>query len=418
MLHLSNFIKRFVALNVAVLLIFTIAIPVFLPAMANAALVTERSITLSSSAPGTATTGTAGEGLNGQKAKHTVGFKVATTGNVGSILIQYCTSPVVAVACTTPTGFNANNLPNASTSLATTGFSAQNFSVDKTTTNPTGCNGASGTTRDNCVLIKRVTTASEAANTAVTIAYGGTASDYITNPTTVNYSFYARITTYSDTAFTTAVDNGSVAASTAQQITITARVAERLELSVGVGSPVGTLPAAGTTCAPINDAGAINLGDANGVLSTNTAYDAYSFFRVNSNTTYGTKIYYSGDTLRNGANVITAMPTAAGAGTASTPGTRQFGLAFDNTNTNYSFTDLQRIIAGDYDAGNGTINPAGGTARFAFETTSLTTPVEIANSTAGINCDTGAIRYVANVSTNTPAGIYTTTITYIATGTY
>lgn len=416
MLHLNDLIRRFAAFNAAMLLILGLFIQLLAPAVTSAALLQNRSLSLSSSAIGSVAVGAEGTGGNGQKARHTVSFNIATTGNIGSILIQYCTSPVVDVACATPTGFNANNLPNASTTLATTGFSSQNFSVDKTTSNPTGCNGG-GTTRTNCVLINRGTAASEAASTAVTIAYGGGASDYITNPTTVNYTFYARITTYSDTGYTTSVDNGSVAASTAQQITITARVPERLEFSVGVGSPVGTLPAPGTSCAPISDAGALTLGDANGVLATNQAYDAYSFFRVNSNTTYGTKIYYSGDTLKNGSNTITAMPTNAGAGTASTPGTRQFGLGLDDTESNYSFTHLVKTT-GAYENGDGTINPAGGTARFAFETTSITTPVEVASSTSGITCDTGSVRYVANVSTETPAGIYTTTITYIATGTY
>lgn len=422
MLHLSNFIKRSAALCGALLLLVALILPLIAAPRVSAAQLTERYLSLSSSAPGTATVGAAGTGGNGQRAKHTVGFKVATTGNVGSILIQYCTSPVTAVSCTTPTNMTANNLPNNSTSLATTGFSSQNFAVDKTTSNPTGCNGGTSTTRDNCVLIKRSSAASETATTAVTIAYGGTSSDYITNPSPVNYSFFARITTYSDTGYTTSVDTGSVAAATAQQITITARVPERLEFSVGVGTGSPLVPPAPTAaCTPFSDSGALTLGDTNGVLSTATTYDAWSYFRVNSNTTYGTRIYYSGDTLKNGANSITAIPPSAGEGQVSVNATRQFGLAIDQNKTEsgagYSFTHLSKTV-GAYDEGHGTITGGSPTAEFAFETSSITTPIEIASSTAGISCDTGAVRYIANISTDTPAGIYTTTITYIATGTY
>jgi hypothetical protein len=427
-LRLSNILRRFSALFAAILLLAGIAIPLATPSPADAvALLTARSLTLSSSAVGTVSTGNPGEGNNGAKTKHTVGFTLATGGNVGSILIQYCTSPVIGVTCTTPTGFDANNLPNASSTLATTGFNAGAFSVDKATSNPSGCNGGTSTTRDNCVLIKRSSAVSESA-TAKTVAYGGSSSDYIKNPTTANYSFYARIFTYSDTGYATLVDNGGVAASTTQGITITAKVAEKLDFSVGT---TVTHPTDPQTCTPFNDAGTLTLGDVNGVLATNQAYDAHSYFRVNSNSVGGTVIYYSGDTLKNGANSITSAGLSTN-GVSSTPGFKQFGLALDQNDTNpnsntgagYSFTDLNpnnhtNIGAHpyDYSAGGGSIT-SGGTAKFQFDTASLTSPDPVAYSTGGIQCDTGSIRYVANVSNSTPAGIYTTTITYIATGTY
>jgi hypothetical protein len=416
--------KRFAAFSAALLLFMGLFIPVFIPMRANAAILTTRSINLSSSAVGTVAVGAEGTGGNGQKAKHTVTFTMGTSGaTVGSIVIMYCTSPVLQTTCTTPTGMTAQNLTAATVSGLNV---AQGFTLDTTTSNaslaPSAdgvCNG-SGTTRVNCVAVKRATAAAETGTPAATIEYGGGASDYITNPTTANYSFYARILVFSDTAFTTRVDYGGVAASTAQQITVTAKVAERLEFSVGVGSPAGDPPAPSTNCVPLSDSGALTLGDANGVLSTAQAYDAHSYFRVNSNTTSGTKIYYSGDTLKNGSNVITAMPPNAGAGTSSVPGTKQFGIAIDQDDTaggdGYSFTHLTKTV-GAYDEGHGTIT-TGGTAKLAFETASITTPVEIATSTSGIACDTGSVRYIANVSTDTPAGIYTTTITYIATGTY
>lgn len=424
MLHLRNLCSRFAAFNAALLLVVGLVLPLLAVRQADAALLSTRKLSLSSSAIGTVAVGAEGTGGNGQKAKHTVTFTMGTSAaTVGSMLIMYCTSPVLQSTCTTPTGMTATNL----TAVTVTGMNgAQAFTIDTTTANtalaPAAdgvCNGA-GTTRTNCVAMKRASAVAETGTPAATIEYGGGSSNYITNPTTVNYSFFARIMVFSDTAFTTRVDYGGVAASTAQQITVTAKVAERLEFSVGVGSPAGDPPAPGATCVALSDSGALTLGDANGVLSTAQAYDAHSYFRVNSNTTSGTKIYYSGDTLKNGANVITAMPPNAGAGTSSAPGTKQFGIAVDQDDTaggdGYSFTHLTKTT-GAYDEGHGTITN-GGTAKLAFETASITAPIEIATSTAGIACDTGSVRYIANVSTDTPAGIYTTTITYIATGTY
>ena len=112
-------------------------------------------------------------------------------------------------------------------------------------------------------------------------------------------------------------------------------------------------------------------------------------------------------------------------GTQSQPGTEQFGLAIDQSDTDpngtpgdgdgYDFTDMTKTAP--YHEGHGTITNLG-TAKFAFQTSSTTTPVEIASSASGIACATGSVRYVANVSTSTPAGIYRTTITFIAVGTY
>jgi hypothetical protein len=441
-LQLRNISNRVAALFAAVLLLAGVAIPVIVPSQVGAVgALAQRSLSLSSSAVGSISTATPGNGGNGQKAKHTITFNMATTTpTIGSILVMYCTSPVPQASCTTPTGMTAANL----TAATVTGLSGtQAFSLDTSTSNASinsaipanlgVCNGASAT-RTNCVAVNRTTNVTEAAGTlTVTVAYGGNASDYITNPTTVNYSFYARVFVFSGagaSSYTTLVDDGGVAASTAQQITITARVQERLDFSVGA-----TPTAPSTTCAPFTDSGALNLGDpSNGyTLSTGTTWDTHSYFRVDSNTANGTVIYYSGDTLKNGSNSITAINSGSPStnGTKSTLGTRQFGLAIDSSDTQsgsgYSFTDLaannNTNIAAypyDYGGGNGTILGGGGVgeARFQFDTASVTAPKPIALSSQGISCDTGSIRYMANISTNTPAGIYTTTITYIATGTY
>lgn len=369
----------------------------------SAAQITNRSLTMSSSANGTITTGAAGSGTNGEKTRYTFGFTMPTTGNVGSVLFQVCTTPFPGTTCTSPTGFSASTVA----ALTSTQFSG--FTVD-TSTNLTGAPwGCSGTSpgRTNCIAITDSTPASLGG--AATISFGGTASDYITNPSTDNQTFYVRITTYSAANFTTAVDTGTVANSTAQQIDITAKVQETLNFSVGV-TPVSPN---GNTCTPLNDSGALTLGDSNGVLSFAQAYDAHSYFRISTNAGNGTKVYYSGDTLKSGANSIAAI---GGTAAVSDVGASQFGLAVDDTDTvsgnGHSFTSLAPTAP--YNNGDGTIVEPGGTAQFAFQPSSLTTPIEIATTNTVISCDTGSVRYIANISTTTPPGIYTTTITYLA----
>ncbi len=390
-------------------------IALFAP-QAKAAQITARKLTVSSSANGSIAVGNPGEGGNGQKARYTFAFTIPTTGNIGSVLFQICTSPLPGTTCTSPTGFTAANATSVNTTG--TGF-ATGFSVD-TSTNLTGspynCTGTSPG-RTNCIAITR-TAASVSSGTAVTAVFGGGASDYITNPTTDNSTFFVRMTTYATNAFTTAVDQGSVANSTAQQIDITAKVQETLNFSVG-----STVTPPGSSCTAFSDSGALALGDpTEGTLSFQQAYDAHSYFRISTNANGGSVVYYSGDTLKSGSNSISAAGTTQptpNTAVASAVGSSQFGLAVDSSDTQtgngHSFTSL--AATAPYTAGNGTITN-GGTALFAFAPSSVATPVAIASASGTITCDTGSVRYLGNISTTTPPGIYTTTITYLATPTY
>ena len=417
------------------------------PIKVGAGLVTNRSLNLSSSANGTVTSNSSGtdvcalttfanpQGGCGAKTKHTITFTMDTNNaTIGSMIIMYCDSPILQDSCNTPTGLLTSNL----TSITITGLNTtQTFSLDTTSTNNSlnainainnngQCNGTgTSTTRENCIPIVRTAPFTETLKPTVSIAYGGGTTNYIRNPTPDNYSFYARLIIFSDTGYTTQVDYGGLAASTAQQVDILAKVQEILNFSVGV------VPTArvGVACTPFSDPDpSLQLGDANSVLSTLQAYDKHSYFRVNTNTVNGTKIYYSGRTLESGIADINPMPVNTvpnpDEGTQSSPGSEQFGLAMNqddidplgnNSNVGYSFTDMTK--SPPYHQGHGTITNAG-TAKFAFETSSVSTPKEIASSIGGIACDTGSIRYIANVSTSTPAGIYRTTLTFIATGTY
>jgi hypothetical protein len=429
MKRIRNFLRRSSLLGTTLMLlgVWGVADLAFLSTQAHAAMVTSRSLSLSSSANGSTATGAAGSGTNGAQAKHTVKFTLATPATtLGSIALIYCTSPIPQTACTSGTATTGNeaNLTSATVSTTAGTLGGSGWALDTTTTDPTitnygTCNGG-GTVRGNCVLLKPTSTGANTGGTVtVQIAYGGAAGNYVVNPTTDNNTFYVRIVTFSDN-YTTVVDNGGTANSTASTINITAKVQETLNFSVG------STPTSPTGCGALTNGG-IALGDVNGVLNFTTAYDAHSYFRVSTNANNGTLIYYSGDTLKSGSNSIASIGLAAG-GTSSTPGTAQFGLAIDSSDTQlgngYSFTNLAANngsnIAGhafNYSGGAGTIT-TGGTAKFQYDTGSLTTPDPIAVASTPIVCDTGSVRYLGNISTTTPPGIYTTTITYLATPTY
>lgn len=403
-------LSRLVPLAMALFMLSALASAVIQPPSASAAQLTDRNLTLSSSANGTINTDiagnavSAGAGGNGEKAKHTISFDIGETGNVGSILLMYCTTPIAGTTCTTPTGLSTNTIDSATGFNTQTGFSTNNFSVDTTTSNPTGCNGGSAGSRENCIMINRGAAASETAGTDITIGFGGTSGEYVTNPTTDNETFFIRIQTYSTTTYTTPRDKGTVASSTAQQVDITAKVQEKLNFSVST-----TYNAPDGTCSDFTtSSGALALGDANGVLDSGTQYDAHSWFRISTNSVLGAKVFYSGDTLKDGANDINALSSEV----TTAAGSEQFGLALNSGEAGHSFTHLVSNV--NYNEGNGAL----GTAKFNYATTSTATPVEIAASPDIVACDTGAVRYIGNIATNTPAGVYTTTVTYIAVPTF
>lgn len=268
------------------------------------------------------------------------------------------------------------------------------------------------------------------------------------------------------------IDGGvTVANVMTDSIHITTKVLETMSFSVGTRNrdtqnlncgalfgtedqPEGCEAASGAvhgTCSPIQQVNnnQLQLGDPNAEFSLETgkAHDVYSYWRLSSNSSGGATVYYSGNTLANTVGDEIAEIGAAAA--ASTPGTEQFGLGFVDAGLDTfdsAFTALVTgqptryknptlllsdnetpLVPGDdiylapetaYANATGTIdNGSGGagTAQFAFEKESNTIPKVIAqNNQMVISCATAKMRYVANIGADTPAGVYTTKINYLA----
>ncbi len=479
---------------------------------------TERSLLLSSSAPGFQDTdgsgnsaaspnaigqnyAPAGSGPNGKKTGETFSFNVstdslATSTPIKAFTLQYCTT--AAGLCKAPgnntgdtrTGGGSNRESNAVAHAAgrsdfditpAAGWSEGNGAgqyevlVDGTPeagwtlalansedngynggTASTGVNGLTG--KNNYVTLTNSTGVSPEFNDNVQIVFHPSETSYITNPG--SGAFFVKINTYDsdtdqinpgndaspeDDADQTVIDGGvTVANVMTDSIHITTKVLETMAFSVGTQNRDQQELVTPTTHGPCDaiqvvNNNRLNLGNPNAEysLETGRAWDVNSYWRLSSNSSGGATVYYSGDTLRNtvGDHIAAADPT----GETSNPGSEQFGLAFVNdselvsalsnsfttqmgTDTslkNPAITPLTKASA--YANGSGIIGD--GTAAvpdavFAFDTNSQSVPAQIASNTATgggvLSCATAKMRYVGNIAADTPAGVYTTKINYLA----
>lgn len=497
---------------------------------------TERSLLLSSSAPGYVDTdgsnystaspnpaaagsggtipGTyapAGSGPNGKKTGETFTFRVSSNDGIAGMSLQYCTT--AAGDCIAPGNNlgdsdpdndgnegeagdgvdtstredNATAHPNSRSDLDVIGtfvesadttpaggeFAVLVDGVLSTGWTMTSLNAESDdafpaaekTGKNNMIHLTKDTGGEEVltGGQQVQVIFAASESIYITNPG--DDEFFVKINTYDVntpanfiptvpySSNNNIVDGGvTVANVMTDSIHITTKVLETMSFSVGNQNPDTVNLGGGQhgTCDAINQLNnnRLDLGNPSAEFSLDTgeAYDTHSYWRLSSNSSGGASVYYSGNTLANTVgDEIADMPTE----TASNPGTEQFGLGFVDagldaevgtdtyqsgwvnarsypfrtlsTQTGLGFEDYDALTpqtASDaYDEATGDINdPTGPTpAKFSFKKTSLTIPELIAQQNDDvISCATAKIRYVGNIGADTPAGVYTTRINYLA----
>lgn len=354
--HLTNSFDRIVTIVViAVLMLAGLGL---MPKSASAAQITGRKLTISSSSAAASNATTS----------YTFNFTVPSATVIQSLSAEVCTT--ASGACTTPTGFlnSSSTLPSQPTNLG----DATGWSVS------TGTAGSLRLSKSGNVA---------APTGAQTVVFGN-----VQNPTTSNQTFYARITTYTGASWTGAIDTGTVAASTANQINLTATVDESLTFCTGT-SGITTSSCAGATGSDVSF----------GTLSASATQSGLSQMGVGTNGGSGYAITVNGGTLTSGGNTISALASQ----TAAIAGTEQFGLNLrDNTtpnvgadpdgagtgtpSANYNTVDQYRFVTGD------TIGSKGSADEFRrFQ-----------------------VSYIANIGTATEAGTYTAVMNYIATATF
>lgn len=336
--------------TVSLLLVLFMSVTVALQGNSHALNLSERSIALQNTEVSTSN-------------QHTFKFNIASTDPLGSIVFEYCESPLPTVACVAPTGLDVSSVTLSSES-GETGFSIYS---------------ATG----NQIILSR---ASVPAN-LVTATY---VFNNATNPSVID-SFSVRISTHSSIDGTGAhIDRGSVVSSTTQGIGITTEVPPILVFCVGT-----TIP---TDCSSASGYG-INLGE----LRSNQTRFATSQMMGGTNADFGYVISANGTTMASGTNAIDQMSVRGG----SVVGASQFGL---NLRANSS------PALGAEPSGPGTASPTGDynvPNQFKF------VPGEVVASSADeTNTVKFTVSYIVNVPNGQAPGVYTSTITYICVATF
>jgi hypothetical protein len=317
---------------------------------------------------------------------YNLSFTPGTSGTVGSLQFQLCDSPLESVACANSTTAGTNSYGDSfATSVITvsgTGWTGGTWTTG-IVTGPAGGGGTGVSAKIANGGTTNTPTNAQPATVAIT---------NVVNPTGNNQKYYLRVTTYSAINYTGEVDYGAMALQTAQDIVVSAQVQESLEFCTGDNTLVATCSTVGS--------GAISLGTGSNcpILSTANVCTGLSKMAASTNAQAGYSITYNGTNLTSGADTITANGSP---GAASTPNTRQFGLAI--TAQTGSGTK-----AATYDfSGNG--------SKYVYL---VTTPTQIATGTAANGEAIYTVTYAANVDATVKAGAYTATINYVCTGNF
>jgi hypothetical protein len=383
-----------IALGAAV--VVAAVVPAFVIGRADAALVANRKITISDST---------GDATN---VTYKVSFDLASdyaSTTLKGIVIDFCAnSPIIDDSTCTKNGNLAGFASGNPATIA-------DFRVEGVA--EAGWAGASLTTTST-TTVYLTKAAGSAANPSDTITFDVTG---VHNPTASNTSFYARIYTYTDAseaiAYTAAdtqtdVDFGGIALSTANQITITSKVQERINFCVY--ADIDGNDACG------DNKHAIVLGDANGVLDPENAYvNNQARFDIGTNALGGAVVYMKGDTLESGGYSITSTDTGA----VSNDNTEQFGMCLWQSTGSGLTVEAPYDDSVDCAAAPHGINAVEPAATFAFVTAQTTGVAgdHIATKEAGTT-SVANLAFLGNIDYGTEAGIYSTNLTFIATGTF
>jgi hypothetical protein len=283
---------------------------------------------------------------------------------VGSVDMLFCDDPIPYNPCVTPAGLNAAGAV-LSGQTGETGYSILSKSA-------------------NHIVLTRVP--SPILSGASTYRF-----DNIVNPTTTDKAFSIRLRSHATTNATgPQIDFGSVRGQVTTDITLETQVPPMLIFCV-----------AGEVEDNCSDTSEINYADM-GQLNAESTLQAQSQMAVGTNASGGFAITANGDTLSAGTNVIDAPSTP----TVSTPGTNQFGINLVANNSPSVGNDPEgtwqnAIPAPDYGVPN----------QFKY------VPGDVVAYSPDVSLmKKFTVSYIVNSREDLRAGVYTTTITYIASG--
>lgn len=349
-----GFIFRWRALVSEELLAFFVALLIFiLPLSAVPMRFSERSLFMQSTEPGVTTS-------------YTVSFGYMTPEAVGSVDMLFCMDPIPYMPCVTPPGLDVSNA-TLSSQTGETGFTISQKSA-------------------NHIVLSR---------TPTMIGGSGAMSSYkfnnIKNPTNTTKAFAIRLKSLASTNGTgPQIDFGSIRAQTANSIVLETQVPPMLIFCAA--------EEVADNCASTNG----NYFSDMGQLNSTSTLTAQSQMAVGTNASAGFVIMAVGTPPAAATNVIDSPSSP----TASRPGVNQFGINLvANTapqigsdpegiwanalpSADYSQPDKYKYVSGDV----------------------------IAYSPNVSLMKKFTVSYVLNASPSLRAGVYTTTINFIASG--
>ena len=331
---------------------------------------------------------------------YNVSFKPTALTNIGGIVVDFCAdSPIVgSTTCTVPTSINIGTAVSGLTGFSTsTGTWVTTSSTANTLfyTNATPQTPSAITTPIN-FQITNVTNPSTTASLYARIITFDTNSHATTNYTVVGTARAA--------SFVGQLDYGGAAMSTATAVNISAAVMETLTFCVSAAAP-------GSACSGLS-APTLTIGHGSPAAVDGTAVDtATAYTQVSSNANSGVVVAVktTSSTLCSGlsrdAGATCGIP-GKGAFGAISAGTPNFGLnVADGTGGTGTVT---------HNANYGTTGGSYGMSTAAYGT--YGDPIESSSApTANVN---SLLTYAATGAATVPAGIYTTTESLIATGTF
>jgi len=300
----------------------------------------------------------------GATTAYTLKFGYVTPAAVGSVDMLFCDDPIPYNPCVAPAGLDVSNAVLSNQS-GETGFSI-------------------ATKTPNHIVLSRAPTPIFSSASSYTLSN-------VVNPTQTEKAFSVRLRSHASTDATgPQINFGSVRAQVTTDITLETQVPPMLVFCV-----------AGEVEDNCEDTSGINYSDM-GQLSSQSTLQAQSQMAVGTNASGGFAITANGDPLSAGTNVIDAPTTP----TLSQPGTNQFGINLVANNAPSVGNDPEgmwqnAIPSPDYGIPNQFKYVPGDVVAFSPDVSLM---------------KKFTVSYIVNSSENLRAGVYTTTITYIASG--
>lgn len=300
----------------------------------------------------------------GATTSYKVSLQYVTPAAVGSVDMLFCESPIPIDPCVTPAGLDASQ------------------AVLSSQTGETGFTIASQST--NHILLSRPPT-------VITNAPSSYTFDNIVNPTDSSQAFSIRLRSHSTTDATGAQINfGSVRSQVTDGISFETQVPPMLIFCLA--------EQVNDNCAGTNNNYYTDMGE----LDAESTLTAQSQMAVGTNASAGFAITASGNPLAAGTHVIDPLTTPS----ESTPGKNQFGINLVANN--------KPSVGGDP---QGTWVNALPTPEYSIPNRyKFVSGDEVASSPSVSLMKKFTVSYIVNSSPDLRAGVYTTTITFLASG--